>query len=155
MARLPGQKIKWHEGQGRSCVPHTTNAGAGKMATRIIWLRGKENAGSSSRERAAIRGWINAHGDEFHAIYHFSEGNDVETTKIIQGDQEIGSSGKITIRTLELRFLKGVVLAVRALEEQDPGSPAMRRTATQLGYIEPSCNNGCCAGAIQIKKEIN
>lgn len=109
----------------------------------------------ADRDKALIKDWVKSHEEELHEIYHLANDSEMEAVKIINGDQEIDEGGRITLRTLELHFMKDLVLVLRTIEVQDPGSYTTRRTATQLGYLGmPRCEDDCDGSKPSTKKEI-
>jgi len=120
------------------------------MAIKIVWLNG---TGSSRKERATITAWIRSHGDEVRELYHYADGHEIEAVKILWGDQETRPE-KVTIQTLELKFMKNLALVLKAVESQVPGSFAMSRTETQLGYLGGLCGGDDWADAELTTKEI-
>jgi hypothetical protein len=107
------------------------------------------------RDRKLVKGWVKDHEEELHEIYHLANDSEMEAVKVITGDQEIDKRGRITLHTLELHFMKDLVLVLRAVEVQDSDSYTTRRTATQLGYLGmPSCGDDCGGSRPITKKEI-
>lgn len=112
---------------------------------KIVWFDDVPGAGNP-KDRATAKAWVRDNGEEIHGISHLVEESEMEAVKILKGDQEIDGEGKITLSTLELHFMKGLIVIERVVEVQEPGSYTTKSTSTQLGYLDaPCCGDGCCA----------
>jgi hypothetical protein len=124
---------------------------------KITWFDTAATDGKidPDRDRTLVNGWVKDNQKELHEIHHLAMDHEIEAVKIIAGNQKIDKGGRIIIGALELHFLKDLILALRTVEIQDPGSYKTRRTATQLGYIEvPCCKDDSGDSKPITKKEI-
>jgi len=113
----------------------------------IVWFdNGLREGDRSTNEKLLVRAWVRDHEEEIHGLSRLVEESEIEAVKIITGDQKINSEGKVTLCTLELHFMKGLILIERVVEVQEPGSYTTKSTSTQLGYLEaPHSGDGCCS----------
>jgi hypothetical protein len=112
---------------------------------KIIWFDNDLPDGNQHRgDRAIVKTWVREHEEEVHDVSHLVGESEMEAVKIITGDQEVNSEGKVTLQTLELHFVKGLILIERVVEVQEPGSYTTKSASTQLGYLEaPHSGYGC------------
>jgi len=124
---------------------------------KINWFdnTNQDNKTNPARDRALVKDWVKNHEEELHEIFHLANDNEMEAVKVIDGDQEIDRGGRIILRTLEFHFMKELIVVLRTEETQDSGAYTMKKTATQLGYLEiPSCRDSCDCSRHITKKEI-
>lgn len=111
----------------------------------ITWLDSELPGASLRKDRSLVGSWLKEHREEVHGLCHLVEEMEIEAVRILSGEQETDEEGRVTLRTLEVHFMKGIVLVERVVEVQLPGSYSREITSTQLGYLEPlPCSDECC-----------
>ena len=114
---------------------------------RIVWFDNEAPEGCNlKKDRATVKAWVRDNDDMLHGIAHLVEETEMEVVKILAGDQETNNEGKVTLRTLELHFMKGLIVIERVVEVQETGSFTTKSTSTQVGYLDaPCCGDDCCS----------
>ncbi len=113
----------------------------------IVWFDNDLTDGDHiKKDRALVRAWARDHEEEINGFSHLAEESEMEAVRIVTGDQKVNSEGKVTICTLELHFMKDLILIERVVEVQEPGSYTTKSTSTQLGYLKaPHFGDDCCS----------
>lgn len=97
------------------------------------------------KDRATVKAWVRDNDDMLHGIAHLVEETEMEAVKILAGEQGTNNEGKVMLHTLELHFMKGLVVIERVVEVQEPGSFTTKSTSTQIGYLDACCcRDDCC-----------
>jgi hypothetical protein len=107
------------------------------VSLRITWFDDSHpDKPGPGEDRQLIKDWVKNNREDLLDIAKFANENEVEAVRIISGDQETNEDGRITLRTLELHFIRGLILILKTMEIQEPGSFESKRLANQLGYLE-------------------
>jgi len=113
---------------------------------RIVWFDNEAPEGCNlKKDKATVKAWARDNDDVIHGIIHLVEETEMEAVKILAGEQGANNEGKVMLRTLELHFMKGLVVIERVVEVQEPGSFTTKSTSTQIGYLDACCSgDDCC-----------
>jgi len=96
------------------------------------------------KAKALVKVWVGENEGEIHALSHLVNENELEAVKVLDGEQDTDGQGRVTLTTLELHFLKDLILIERVVEAQEPGSYTTTSESTQLGYMTPpACGDVC------------
>ena len=111
----------------------------------VVWFgNGLPGGEAPGKHRAIVEDYARENAEEIHELSHLAGESEIEIVKIIEGAQEIDGAGKVTLRTLELHFMKDLVLIERVIEVQGRGSYTTESSSTQLGYLEIPCSEDSC-----------
>jgi hypothetical protein len=120
---------------------------------KMVWFENELPGGENPEKfKTQVKAYSRENEEEIHELLHFAGESEIELVKILNGSQEMDSEGRVTLRTVELHFMKDLILIERVVEVQEPGSYDTRSTSTQLGYLDlPCCADDCCTPTPQRK----
>jgi len=107
-------------------------------ALKVEWF---ESEGSiPAKEISLINDWLDKNAEAIHDIYHLVQEYEMEVVKIIDGNQETESDGRIRITSYDLYFVIDAILVVKSEEIQYPDRLESSRSLRYLAKVEIPCD---------------